>query len=140
MILEIKKEISRLEITPKALRNFGLLFCVIFGIWAGMMYWKVNPYWPWAVMASIGFLLISIFSPMAFRQPYRLWMLLSFLLGWFMTRVILSLTFFVIMTPIGIILKFLGKDTLNKAFHKDAETYWNKHEPIRNKERYNKQF
>src|SRR3989344_5575050 len=138
MIQEIKREVSRLEITSRTLRNFGMLFWFIFGVWAGKMYWKAEPHWLLPAGASMAFLVLSFFFPMILRQPYRLWMLLAFFLGWLMTRVILSLAFFVIMTPIGIFLKFLRKDILNKEFQKDAETYWNKYEPIKGKERYNK--
>lgn len=140
MIKEIKKEISRLEINRKTLRNFGLLFFGIFSIWAGMMYWKTNPYWLWPVMASIGFILIGIFCPMVLRQPYRLWMSLAFVMGWFMTRLILSILFFVVMTPMGIILRLLKKDLLDETIHKDAMTYWNKYEGMQDKDRYGKQY
>lgn len=140
MIQEIKKEISRLEITPKALRNFGLLFCVIFGIWAALMYWRIDPRWSWPALVSIGFLLIGILFPMALRQPYRLWMLLAFVMGWFMTRLILSTLFFVVMTPMGVILRLLKKDLLDETIQKDARTYWNKYEGIQDKDRYGKQY
>lgn len=140
MIKEIKKEISRLEVDRKTLRNFGLLFFGVFGIWAGIMYWKTNPYWPWPVMASIGFCLIGVFFPMSLRRPYRLWMSLAFVMGWFMTRLILSTLFFVVMTPMAVILRFLKKDLLGETIHKDARSYWNKYEDMQDKDRYGKQY
>ncbi len=140
MIKDIKKEISRLEINRKTLRNFGLLFFGIFCILAGMMYWKANPFWPWLVMASIVFLLIVVFFPMSLRQPYRLWMSLAFVMGWFMTRLILSTLFFVVMTPMRMVLRWLKKDLLDETIQKDAGTYWNKYEGIQDKDRYGKQY
>lgn len=140
MIQEIKKEISRLQITPKVLRNFGLLFYVIFGIWSALMYWRIDPHWSWTALVSIGFLLVSIFFPMVLRQPYRLWMSLAFVMGWFMTRLILTTLFFVAMTPMGVVLRLLNKDLLSETIHKNANTYWNRYKGTQDKERYEKQF
>ncbi|MBI2447685.1 MAG: hypothetical protein HYY56_07035 [Candidatus Omnitrophica bacterium] len=140
MISEVKKEISGLEITHKTLRNFGLLFCVIFGIWAGIMFLKAKPYCLWFAVVSIAFFLSGMLFPEVLRQFYRIWMSLAFVLGWFMTRVLLSIVFFVVVTPIRIILKALGKDLLDEGVQKESRTYWKKYETAQNKERYQKQF
>ena len=140
MISEIKKQISMLEITRKTLRNFGLLFCVIFGVWAGIMFLKAKPYWLWFAAVSTVFFLSGMLFPMVFGHFYRLWRSLAFILGWFMTGVILTVVFFVLVTPIGIALKVLGVNLLDEGVQKKSKTYWKKHETVQNKERYQKQF
>jgi len=140
MINEIRREVSRLAITRKKLREFCLLFCAVSGILGGIGFWKANPYWTRFVAVSIGFFLAGFFFPMAFRQPYRLWMSLAFIMGWFMTRLILTSAFFLIMTPMAMLLKLLRKDILEEGLKKEAGTYWKRYEPVQDKERYKKQF
>lgn len=48
--------------------------------------------------------------------------------------------FFLIMTPMAILLRLLRKDILEEDFKKDAGTYWRRYEPVPDKERYKKQF
>lgn len=140
MITEIRREAAKLTITTKKLREFCLLFCAVSGIMGGIGLWKGSPYWAWFAGISIGFLLAGLFFPMAFRRPYRLWMSLAFIMSWFMTRLILIFAFFLIMTPMALLLKILRKDILEKGLNKEAGTYWKRYEPVQDKERYKKQF
>ena len=69
------------------------------------------------------------------------WMIFAVILGWFMTKVILSLLFYLIITPIGLFLRIIGKDLLNLKEKKQQKSYWN----MRNSEEeqnqnYEKQF
>lgn len=140
MLREIKKELSGLKITDKTMRNFGLLFCVLFGVWGAAMYWKGNPRWLWPAAASGAFFFIGMLLPMKLKTPYIIWMSFAFVLGWFMTRVILSLVFFAIITPMGVLLRIWGKDLLDTKFQKDGATHWKKHEGEHDISRYEKQF
>jgi hypothetical protein len=140
MISDIRRELSRLDTSQKTLRNFGLLFCVVFGVWAAALFWKgsLNGLWPAAV--SVGFLLAGLFIPLALRSFYLLWMALATVMGWFMTRLILLTAFTILMTPIGLLLRLMGKDLLNEKIDRDAATYWKKHEPVGDRGQYRKQF
>lgn len=140
MIPEIKKELSGLETTPKTLRNFALLFCALLAVWAAVMFWKGNSNAKWPAGASIVFLASGAFFPMVLRQPYRLWMLLAIIMGWFMTRMVLVTAFSLIMTPMGRLLKLMGKDLLDEHIQKDTPTYWKKHDAAGSLEQYKKQF
>ena len=86
------------------------------------------------------FLGFGLFFPYALKPFYKVWMAFALLLGLIMTRFILTLTFFLIITPMGFVLRKLGKDLLDEKINKDATTYWRKHEPISNKSRYLKQY
>ena len=77
---------------------------------------------------------------MILKPIYKIWMIFAVIIGWIMTRVILSVLFFSIITTIGIFTRLVGKDFLNLK-SKNNESYWN----IRNKEYelnqdYEKQF
>ncbi len=140
MISEIKKELTGLEVTPKTLRSFALLFCALFGVWAGALFWKGSPNGMWPAGASMVFLLAGIFFPMTLGLPYRLWMALAFVMGWLMTRLVLTAAFFLIMTPWGRLLKLMGKDLLDERIQKETPTYWKKHDAVSDREQYKRQF
>jgi hypothetical protein len=51
-------------------------------------------------------------------------MTLAVLLGWLMTRIILTILFYLVVTPIGLLAKLSGKDFLNRKFNREAQSYW----------------
>ena len=62
-------------------------------------------------------------------------------LGWFNTRLILTVMFYLLFTPIGLVLRLLGKDLLNRKIEPNAETYWiDREEEAFDRKRYEKQF
>jgi hypothetical protein len=67
-------------------------------------------------------------------------MTMAFFLGWFMTRIILTVFFFAILTPFALILRISGKDLLNRKIDKNAKTYWIRHEQVVDRNQYKKQF
>jgi len=75
------------------------------------------------VPLAIIFLIVTMVWPRAFRPVAGLWFGLSHLLGTFMSKVILSVIFFVIVTPIGLIRRILGADTLQlKKWKKNQDS------------------
>jgi len=140
MIREIKKELSGLDTSDGTLRKFGMLFAGLFGMWTGFLLWRGSAQWPLYMSAGAVFLLSGLFLPRALRQPYRIWMLLAFTLGWITTRTILALAYWIIMTPVGLLLRMSGKDVLEARIDKTATGYWKKHEPVFDRKQYNKQF
>ncbi|RJP76406.1 MAG: hypothetical protein C4524_10025 [Candidatus Zixiibacteriota bacterium] len=76
----------------------------------------------WILAAA--FLLPGLTIPMALKPLYKLWIRFALALAWFNTRLILSLTYFLIFTPIGLILRLLGKDLIKEKWDPQAATYW----------------
>ena len=140
MISMIRKELKSLKIDKKTLRNFGLLFFVVLGAMGGLSYWKGGSNWRWFIGGSGLCLILGLFLPFLLKPFYKVWMIFAFLLGWVMTRIIVTLTFFLIFTPVGFVLRILGKDLLNEKIDRSVSTYWLRHEPISDKSRYLKQY
>lgn len=140
MISMIRKELRSLKIDKKTLRNFGLLFFVVLSALAGLSYWKGGSNWPWFIVGSGLFLILGLFLPFLLKPFYKVWMIFAFLLGWVMTRIVVTLTFFLIFTPVGFLLRILGKDLLSEKIDRNASTYWRRHEPVSDKSRYLKQY
>jgi len=68
-------------------------------------------------------------------------MIFATILGWLMTRLILSLVFYLILTPIGLILRIFRKQFLELEWNKTDSTYWNyRSTDVLETEKYEKQF
>jgi hypothetical protein len=62
------------------------------------------------------------------KPVYTAWMLFAFVLGWINTRVLLGAFFYLVMTPLGLILRWTGKDLLDERIDRSAASYWIKRE------------
>jgi hypothetical protein len=128
MIQAIRSELALLNTEQKELRNFGFLMGGVLSIVCGIILWKRGlPPTTLAIVMAIGasaFLLIGATLPRALRPVYILWMALAIVLGFIMTRVILTLVFFLVVTPIGLVMRMIGKDPLTKGADPSADTYW----------------
>lgn len=77
------------------------------------------------------------------KIAYRLWMGLSFVMGWIMTRVILIVLFYGVVTPIALLARLFGKRFLDTSYRGPSrQSYWHEREKEANTEttRYEKQF
>jgi hypothetical protein len=55
---------------------------------------------------------------------YKVWMGLAFTLGWLMSRILLTILFYFVITPIGLLAKLVGKDFLDINYKLKRESYW----------------
>jgi Saxitoxin biosynthesis operon protein SxtJ len=108
----------------KELRNFGLLVGGVFGViglWPMLL--RGEPLRLWAI--TIGGLLILLGSvvPTWLAPIHRGWMWVGHVLGWINTRILLGIIFYGLVTPIGIVFRLLGKDTMRQTFSDTSSTY-----------------
>ncbi|MFH1116987.1 MAG: SxtJ family membrane protein [Pseudomonadota bacterium] len=80
--------------------------------------------------------------PQLFRRIYRFWVGFSIVLGYFVSRMLLTIIFFIVVLPTGIIMRIAGKDPMERKRDPEAATYWKQKEPEADTgvERYEKQF
>ena len=137
----IKQLISEIKTTKKEIRNFGIIIGPILLIIGAILLWKNNINYPIFMIIGIILLVSGLVIPIILKPIYFLWMIFATILGWIMTRVILSLLFYTIFTPIGLIPRVFGKQFLELRWDKSKESYWNfrtnEHLQIGN---YEKQF
>ncbi len=111
--------------SKQELRKFGLIMAgvitVLFGLMIPVISNNSYPLWPWTI-ASV-FLIVSIIHPKLLNQVYKLWMEIGHVLGWINTRIILAVLFFGILTPVGLIMRILGKDPLLKKVDANLASY-----------------
>jgi hypothetical protein len=127
--------------TPAELRRFGFTVGGVFLALAGLSAWRGHTAAP-LVMAGLGAALVlpALVVPRVLRPVEHGWMAFAAVLGAINTRIILTLVYVVIVTPIGW-LRRLGGDPLNRRLGSDAASHWIKraHETA-DVERYRKQF
>lgn len=131
IIRDVATELKRLKQDRGALRKYGLTMAAALAlVGLAMRYVGHHPgraFWTW--MLGAAFLLLGIVAPRALKEIHRVWMGLAFVLGWFVSRMILCAVFFGIITPIGVIMKLAGKDILRQRIDRNAATYWMPREP-----------
>ena len=135
------EEIKNIKSEKRDLRNFGITVGIIFLVISGFLFWKEKESFQIFLAIGITLFLTATAIPAVLKPVYWIWMIFAIILGWFMTRVILSLVFYVLFTSIGLTLRFFGKQFLELRWDKSKESYWNyrtiKHLKM---EDYEKQF
>lgn len=92
----------------------------------------------WAV-AGIGALAVWA-SPRFGRRLYVGWMLAALPIGWTLSHLLLALVYYLVVTPIGLVMKLVGYDPMKRAFDRTSETYWVERRPETEASRYFRQF
>ncbi len=99
----------------KGLREFGLitggLFVGLFGLFFPWLLSVDFPIWPWCVAGVLW--IWALLIPNSLKWVYKPWMLFAGGLGWINTRIILAIVFFVLMMPIGLLMRLLGKNPMH---------------------------
>ncbi|MEE9166401.1 MAG: SxtJ family membrane protein [Candidatus Neomarinimicrobiota bacterium] len=125
-IREIPREMRTLDISNKAIRKFGVVIAVGLGSVGTFVFLRTNnlysALWLWGI--GLLFLILGFILPPVARPFYRLWMLIAYLLGGFVSQIILTLLFYFVLTPIGLVLRLMGKDLLSKNYGSSQESYW----------------
>lgn len=138
MIIE---EIKSINSSTKELRKFGLTVGIALALIGGLFLWRGKDHYFFFFILSGALLVIGLAAPILLKPIHKIWMSLAVLLGWFMTRVILIVLFYLVVTPIGLLARLCGKDFLNLKFDNNADSYWISKERIKfKKSDYERQF
>ena len=138
-------EIKAVDTSKKALRSFGRVVGGVLLIIAAVVWWR-NDFTLTTAASVLGGLgtalvLLGLIVPVVLKPVYRVWMALAVVLGFIMTRVILTAVYYLIMTPIGLIMRLLGKDPLHRRPDPNTASYWiPKTYPDESKERLEKYY
>jgi len=136
-----KEEFKQIKESKKDLRKFGLTVGGVLVIIAGFLFWFEKP--SAIYFAIIGALLIltGLIYPTILKPFNKIWMGLAIVLGFIMSRVILTIFFYIILTPISLLAKLFRKKFMDLKYDKSAETYWEKRSIIHKKQiDYERQF
>lgn len=127
ILKEIYQEIKRLEGGPKKLRSFGL---IVGGLLLALAFYLAifrDPTLVWLWMIGALLMILGAVSPRLLRLPYIGWMSLALILGFFVSRIILIVLFYLILTPLGLARQLIKGDFLNQKINKKRKSYWIKY-------------
>jgi hypothetical protein len=109
----------------RELRNFGLLagalFIVLLGVLVPWLRGHSYPRWPWIVGGVL--IVVGAVYPKALRYPFAIWSAAGKLLGWINSRIVLGLLFYVVVTPMGLVMRLTGRDPMARKFEPQAQSY-----------------
>jgi signal transduction histidine kinase len=107
----------------KGLRRFALITGAIFLLFSAIPFLrhKPVPHWPYYIAGFLYF--FGLLAPSLLAPVHRYWMLAGGLLGWVNQRIILTIVFFVVLTPLAMLMRLVGKDSLGKKFDRAGQSY-----------------
>ena len=107
-------------------RKFGFLFVVVFGLLAGLSWYRHGVTTTMMVLAGVSaaFLLAALLVPGVLRPLNRLWMAFALLLHKVTSPIILGVMFFGLFAPVGLVFRLRRRDLMRRRFDKAAGSYW----------------
>ena len=134
----IREEIREIPSSAQDLRKFGLTMSAVFGIWAALLFWRGRDARLTVAVLAVFFLFFGLWRPAWLRLAHKAWMSLAVCMGWVMSRVLLTAIFYLVLTPLGLLLKLSGKDLMHKR-RDTGGSYWKDHAPRQTSD-YENQF
>ena len=104
-------------------RSFGIVFFVVFLLIAFYPLTYGGEIRIWSVITSLIFLVSGLLNSKFLTPLNKLWFRFGIFLGKIISPVIMGIIFFLVVTPIGLIMRLLGKDVLNLKYNK-SKSYW----------------
>lgn len=127
---------------PSQLRLFAVLETFFFGIVAGVVLQRGGSVEVavavFVVAAAVG--LLGLLRPRWIRPVYIVWMAAVYPLGWVVSHVVLAAVFYLLFTPVGLVMRLAGHDPMERRFEPEAGTYWKPRTQPNDASRYFKQY
>lgn len=110
----------------KGLRKFGIttgaIIVVLFAVFFPWVFDAATmPIWPWVVAGLLW--VPALFVPNSLQPVYTTWMRIGHAIGWVNTRIILGLVFYIMVLPMGLIMRMFGKDPMARKYDKSVSSY-----------------
>ena len=105
-------------------RNFGLVFFFVFliiGLWPLL---NGGPFRIWSIVIAIIFLILGLVNSKLLTPLNKLWFKFGLFLGTIVSPFVMGIIFFLVITPIGFVMKIIGKDLLNIKHDNKKKSYW----------------
>jgi Saxitoxin biosynthesis operon protein SxtJ len=105
-------------------RSFGLVFAAVFALLAAYNAWNSGAAWPLFLAIAVGFLAVALVRPKWLALLNRLWTRFGLILGMIVSPIVLALMFFLVVTPVGLLMRLTGKDPLRLRPDSGTGSYW----------------
>lgn len=135
------EEIKNIKSGKKELREFGIVICAALIIIAGVGLLRHKAWPPYLIITGIIFGGLGVLAPFLLLPFQKIWMAFALIIGFFMSRIVLTILFYFVITPIGLLTKLFGKDILDQKIQKNKASYWIPREQApKTKESYENQY
>lgn len=130
------------EFTRRELLWFGPLFALFGGLIGALLFWKFEAPNIAKVIWVATAIIIAIYNLVPALRPtiFTAWMALIFPIGWLISHLLLTLVFYLVVFPIGLLMRALRYDALNRKFSPGAHSYWIKRQIEQDPKKYFRQF
>ena len=98
--------------SPKALRRYGFVMAGAFGVISAFLWWKSSAATLYVFGIACLFAILAVLAPKLLGPVEKIWMAFAEKLSIVMTTVILTITYYLVITPVGLLLRIMGKDLL----------------------------
>jgi len=133
-------DIQNIKRGKKELRQFGVIIGIILLLVSGLLFYLNKGFEVLLILGS-SLVVTGVVVPKLLKPIYVSWMVFATVMGWIMTRVILGLLFYAVLTPIGVIARVFGKRFLASGLDESKESNWNFRDTKQpQKQDYEKQF
>jgi hypothetical protein len=127
----------------RELRQFAAIWLpAACGVLAAMAWFKLGWMWPSVGLVAVGCVLgvAGYLRPAIVRPVFVGWLYAAFPIGWTISHGILAALYYLVMTPLGLVLRMFVKDPMERNFDRQATSYWQPHVQRRNAADYFRQF
>ena len=104
-------------------RSFGIVFFIVFLIIALYPFTYNEEIRIWSAIISFIFLALGLFNSKILTPLNKLWFKFGIFLGKIISPIIMGIIFFLVVTPIGLLMRLLGKDLINLKYNNN-KSYW----------------
>ncbi len=130
-ISDVKSELKTLEISKKKLRSFGLLVGGVFLLISIWILWPDNfslsagySFGHFLLTVGLFLFLSGLLFPQTLKNVYKIWMGFAFALGWLVSRILITILFFLVVTPVSLLARLCRKKFLDLIFRDNKNSYW----------------
>ena len=137
----LKEELKHIDNSDEAVKKTGISVGVVLILISLLLWYFGKTSFIYFSITGGLFVILAFITIPVIRPFHKIWMMLSLAMGFVMSRVILTILFYIILTPIGLLAKIVGKKFMPLGFDKNAKTYWEKREhPVKQQIDYERQF
>jgi len=135
------EDLKNIKSGKPELKEFGVTMAAILIVIGDIALWRERPTAIYLLGLGAALGALGLFKPDVLKPLQKAWMGLGVVLGFFVSRIIMAVLFYLIITPVGFIMKLFGKDILDQRIDKNKTSYWHElpvvHKP---KESYENQY
>lgn len=137
----IQEKIDNIDQSTEELRKFSLVISIALILVGGYLGYYGSLLFLPLFFGAFLLLLLGACCPSVLKPLQKGWMTLAILIGWLVSRVVISFMFYFVLTPIGLFGKAVGKEFLQYEISEGEKSYWNdRDEPDRDPSYYEKQY